>query len=562
MTLGGGSPRPIGRPWAMFVLAAVLLVAAAPAKPPTLDRLVPPGGQRGQTVEVTAEGTFETWPPRVWVEGHGVAAQASATKGKLTATLAPDALGVAWIRLYDDRGASEARPFLVGNLPEVLEVEPNDAPTAAQAIGGRGVTVNGRLAKPGDVDGFAVELQAGQTLVAALRAHETLGSPMDAVLQVARPDGLVLDQVDDAGGFDPRLAFVAPHAGTFVVRTFAFPAEPDASIRFAGGPAYLYRLTLATDAFADHPLPLSASRGQPGSVQVVGWNLPEAARLLPVAPDPAWPNLAWADHPAFAAPVPVRLVPHPVALEASRLATDPPQAIVAPISLTGRIAEPGERDRYRFNAGAGEPFRFRVASRSLGFPLDPVLRILSANGGILAEVDDAGPSNRDPEYRFAPTIAGDYQIEISDLNGRGGPRHVYQLDFLPANPEVRLTLARRQATLPAEGSLEIAVAVDRRDNYEGLLDISIEGLPARVTATRALSIPKTRTAQSVTLALTSHGASAWSGPIRIVGRALPPRPAPAIVPMVDPPGSAPQLPWLSILESVPDSDEPPCFEDW
>ena len=96
-------------------------------------------------------------------------------------------------------------------------------------------TVNGRLAKAGDVDGFAVSLTRGQTLVASLEAERPLGSPMDAVLQVVSPEGLVLAQNDDDVGRDPRIVFEAPSTGTYIVRLFAFPAKPDSSIRFAGG---------------------------------------------------------------------------------------------------------------------------------------------------------------------------------------------------------------------------------------------------------------------------------------------------------------------------------------
>ena len=45
------------------------------------------------------------------------------------------------------------------------------------------------------------------------------------------------------------MTFQAPDDGTYVVRLFAFPSVPDASVRFAGGERFIYRLTLTTGAF-------------------------------------------------------------------------------------------------------------------------------------------------------------------------------------------------------------------------------------------------------------------------------------------------------------------------
>src|SRR5206468_5446479 len=121
-----------------------------------------------------------------------------------------------WVRLYNAEGASTPAPFLIGNLKEINEQEPNDRPANAQVIADPNVTVNGVLTN-GDVDGFAVPLKAGQTLVAAVDAYARLGSPMDAVLQVTTPKGVVLAENHDDVQLDPRLAFTAAKPGTYIV---------------------------------------------------------------------------------------------------------------------------------------------------------------------------------------------------------------------------------------------------------------------------------------------------------------------------------------------------------
>src|SRR5579885_710126 len=196
------------RAWHVSLLVLSAWPAAGRAAPPALTYLYPAGAQRGQTVEVTAGGTFERWPVRAWVDRPGVEVRAAKERGKLTVAVARDAIpGVCWLRLYDEQGASGLRPFVVGTLPEVQEQEPNDTPASAQVLPSASVVVNGRLQKAGDVDAFAIRLHKGQTLVASLEANHTLGSPLDGVLQVRSADGFVLAQNNDEHGLDPQVVF-------------------------------------------------------------------------------------------------------------------------------------------------------------------------------------------------------------------------------------------------------------------------------------------------------------------------------------------------------------------
>ena len=71
--------------------------------------------------------------------------------------------------------------------------------------------------------------------------------------------------------------------GIVALCVVAFPATPDSSIRFAGAETYAYRLTLTTAGFADYPMPLAVPRADPGEVEVVGWNVPDAAKRLPIS---------------------------------------------------------------------------------------------------------------------------------------------------------------------------------------------------------------------------------------------------------------------------------------
>ena len=232
----------------VFLISA--LAGSISAAPPKVNYLFPAGAQRGQTASVTASGEFTNWPLQVWADRPGLTATCEKDKGKLKVEIAAEAVpGTYWLRLYDSEGAAAMRPFVVGTLPEVTEDETNDLPAKPQAVDAR-VVINGRLAKSGDVDGYRVELKEGQTLVASTVGHSILGSPMDCVLQIAelvsrqtssvsgsqpQVEAVVVAQNHDAVGLDPQLSYTAPRDGRYLVRVFAFPSEPDSSIRFAGG---------------------------------------------------------------------------------------------------------------------------------------------------------------------------------------------------------------------------------------------------------------------------------------------------------------------------------------
>ena len=228
-----------------------LFTTSAQAAPPTTTGLMPAGGQRGTSVEVTAIGTFDTWPVQVWTNSPHLFVQPGKDKGKLTIKIAPETLpGTYWLRCYDAQGAGQLRPFIVGILPEVSEIEPNDDARKAQLIAQPAV-VNGKLNKNGDVDCFAINMKQGQTLVASIQSHQVLRSAADMVMQLVTPTGTVLAQNHDYHGLDPQLNYTALRDEQVVVRLFAFPANPDSSIRFSGGELYFYRLTLTTAGFAD-----------------------------------------------------------------------------------------------------------------------------------------------------------------------------------------------------------------------------------------------------------------------------------------------------------------------
>ncbi|HBO53465.1 MAG TPA: hypothetical protein DD471_15865, partial [Planctomycetes bacterium] len=83
------------------------------------------------------------------------------------------------------------------------------------------------------------------------------------------------------------------------------------------------------------------------------------------------------------------------------------------------------RDFYSFKARAGQSLSFEVMSQRIGSALDPILRILDADGRELAFSDDA--AGADSRLAWRSEKDGAYLIELRDITYRGGESFSYRL---------------------------------------------------------------------------------------------------------------------------------------
>jgi Bacterial pre-peptidase C-terminal domain len=459
----------------LLIVIAGLVSLPLSAAPPTVDRIFPPGGRRGTTVAVKITGKVDA-RTRAWCSRPDVKVDLDAKSRTLKLTIPKETQpGVCWLRLYNAEGPSPPKAFVIGTLPEVIEKEPNDRLDQSQPLKSSAV-VNGVLSKSGDVDTFAVVLKKGQTLVASLTANNTLGSPMDGVLQVVSPRGFVLEQNDDDRGFDPQLAFAAPNDGTIHVRVFAFPATPNSSIRLSGAPTYLYRLTLTTGPFLDHPFPLAVSHGSEQRVELRGWNLPNDWKSLSI-PVSGPQSLAPILDERLANTGAVEVVSHSAAVEREPNSLKQPQPVELPTTVSGHIDGPRDVDVFQFPAKRGEQLRFRVEARSLGSPLDPVLRLFDAKGAVVAQAETRSATAIDETLSYRVPADGRYRLEVSDLHRRGGWRYFYRLTLGPQPDVEKVTVsADRFALLPGK-PLTIPVNVAGDGISSGRYKIEVRGLP-------------------------------------------------------------------------------------
>ncbi|MCA9115134.1 MAG: PPC domain-containing protein [Planctomycetaceae bacterium] len=484
-----------------------------------MTAVVPAGGQRGTTVDISSVGKPGTAPLSVWTAEPGLKFEPGEKPGQFRVTVSEEArTGTHRFRLYNAEGATAPLVFVVGALPEITETEPNNLVTEAASQELPRLTVNGALAKAADVDIFAVPLKQGQTLVASLLANRDLGSPMDGVLQILSPGGAVQVRNDDDHGLDPQVAFTATEDGTHYVRLFAFPAAPNSSVALSGSATYHYRLTLTSGPFVDYVQPMAIGP-QTEQVSVFGWNIPEELRSLPVSrtDDAEETVVSAADLPES---VSLPVTAGPALVEAAGLQDGQLQQLTVPSSVTGVISGPGETDGYSLALKKGETIQLMVEARSRYSLLDPLLTIRDAEGKLLKESDDEARNEFDVNLAWTAPADGTYTFQVRDVFRHGGPRYFYRLSVEAVKPDFGLSTEAERFTLTPGTPLEIPVSITR-SRLASEISISVRGLPSGLIVPPVTSAGKGDTSKKVTLQLSAVAASAVAGsyPFEVTGLA-------------------------------------------
>lgn len=417
-----------------FAALIFLNAASAKAEVPTLEYLLPSGGQQGTRASVSAGGKLEPWPVQAWADTTGLVFKATATKGQLEVQIAGDVpAGPHLVRVYTADGASAPRCFLVGILPEQVEKPPKDGPGQPEEIGKLPVTVNGRLAKKGETDAFVIKLEARQLLVASVAAYR-LDYPLDCSLRLLDSTGKELAANDDSHSLDPVLSHPIGQAGTYLLQLSAATDPSKTDARLSGSESAVYRLTVTSEALPPDALP---TLGKPGT------DSPDESMVL-------WSALQTA--------LPVLL----------------------PFSNDGQINPAGDEDRFRFPASQNERFYFRVQSGTLSSPLAALLTVRDQFGNVQAQTESRGAQDADLTWT-APT-EGSYTFTITDQARKGGIEYVYHLDIGNLLPDFQVTASDHAFRLKPGTTNEMLVTVLRPDGYESSMSLVLEGLPASVEA--------------------------------------------------------------------------------
>lgn len=498
-------------PSRITLLAVGLLALATPpaaADPPVASYIFPAGGRRGTTVEVRVGGlnlhskaSFEVVGPGVeasreirriettWFEGPPVPLPDSQQAedypkdyaGRVTLAAGAPLGPRAW-RVWTAEGASGSLPFIVGDLPELVEREVDGEPAPVSVV--LPVTVNGRIFPREDVDLWTFRLRRGEVLTATLDAGR-LGSPLDPWLEALGPDGRRIAGADPAPGCDTRLAFAADRDGTYTVKLHDVGAK--------GGQSFVYRLTLTTGPSVARVFPLGGRRGTVQAVHLDGLGVPEASEAVTLTTEGAGdgPRLSVV-RLACGATAAVEVDDLPESLEGEPN-DDPARAVrlAVPGVGNGRVGRAGDADVWAVALRRGVSYRIDVRAVRLGSRLDPVLTVTDPGGRELGRAEGSPAQGGDAVLSFRAPADGDYRLRVRDrFRSRGGPAWAYRLrvDESPA-PDVRLALAADTLTVPRGGSARLRVEADRIGGFSGPVAVEVDGLPPGVAPVWAVIGP-------------------------------------------------------------------------
>lgn len=484
--------------------------------------------------------------------GNRQATPALAETVTLEVTLLPDAPpGDHELRLKTPAGLSNPLVFSIGQLPEnvppvVTATSARDAArpraTDPRDRGTQEVTLpaalNGQIL-PGEADRFRFQARQGQRLVFAVAARALIPYLADAVpgwfqatLAVYDAKGRELAYADDYRfNPDPVVTCEIPADGTYTVEI------KDAIYR--GREDFVYRIAAGELPFVTSIFPLGGTAGQPVSLALQGWHLPQPKlEISEPGRGPGIFSLAVREHGILSNPVRFALSQRPSQLEIEpNGGAGAAQAITLPLVVDGRIDRAGDEDTFRFEGHGGTELVAEVLARRLGSPLDSVLTLTDASGRRLATNDDwddkgSGLLTHHADSRLRVTLPADgtYVLRLADTQRRGGVDYGYRLQIGPPQPDFELRVIPSAINIRAGATVPVTVHVLRRDGFGGEIVLGLQNAPAGFALSGAripahhdavrLTLTAPANAREGTLALNVLGAATILGR-EVVHRAVP-----------------------------------------
>jgi hypothetical protein len=165
------------------------------------------------------------------------------------------------------------------------------------------------------------------------------------------------------------------------------------------------------------------------------------------------------------------------------------ESLLPPCGITGVLDQPDGKNHHFRTWKKGEVWSLALEARRIGSPLDVSLAILGPDGKELARNDDL-PETTDAGLEFSVPADGTYQIVVSDLSGKSGPRSaIYRLVVRQHPSDFALTLPSQRVSVPLGGKLDLPVTAVRRGGFKGPIALTFRGLPAGISIPPNLVIP-------------------------------------------------------------------------
>ena len=542
----------------LLTLALTLLtvgVGQAQTYPRTLlERVSPPGGQVGTTVEVTLTGNYLDDITGLYVSDKRLKAEKvpdpkvdpkkknppkPPVKFKITIPSNMD-VGVYDIRVIGKWGISNPRAFEVGTLKEIEEKEANNDVEQAQKVE-LNTTVNGIVNNRTDVDYYAFEAKKGQRIVLSCSGFN-IDSRLDPLLELYDPNGKLLANDRYYSNRNAVVDHLVQTDGLHYVRLCQFAY-------IIGGNDTFYRLDISTGPWIDSAYPPVVQVGKASPVTIYGKNLPggsidpnmkldgrplEKATVQITPPmnvfneggvdfsgllPPSNATMSSFEYRAkngnmTSNPVQITFSKVPVVIDNEKNnSLETSQPVTLPGTICGRIEQLGDEDWYKFTAKKGEVYTVEGFADRLGIPVNLFLTIKRGDTKKVLTTIESHPeitdsvnsrfyvSTEDPKGRITIPVDGEYYImaKTHTSYARSGPRFVYRVTVQKEDPDFQVFVVSNNTdniggfTLNQGGRQSLDVKVLRQDGFDGEILLEAEGLPNGVTCKPQPVGPKLKT---------------------------------------------------------------------
>ena len=149
--------------------------------------------------------------------------------------------------------------------------------------------------------------------------------------------------------------------------------------------------------------------------------------------------------------------------------------------------------------------------------------------------DDGGVrfGGKDSRLHFEAPADGDYFVRIGDVRGLEGERYAYRLTVREPAPDFEVAFDPKSFNLPKGGRVSVNVTADRKDGFDGPIEVELQDLPPGLTATSA-RIPAG--AATTVLMLAAAADASFQGQKASLPSMHPPLPGTSAAPAHDIPG--------------------------
>lgn len=511
------------RGYAPKVIVAVLLAAlpaAAQRGYPRIETVYPGAVARGETTEVLLRGRYNLQhAEQILFDGGGISAAIGEWSAeevteppqnklpvfatellRIKVTVAADARpGIRPFRVLTKGSVSALAHLLVSPSPVVNEAESNDSNREAQSLG-PAQTVNGLLDKEADLDVYQIEAKAGETLNFTVYSAR-LQHPVpqleknfaDLTMSLRDSADAEIAAADDWHGQDPELSHTFEKSGVYYLHL--------REARYHSGKnTWWYALSVDSSPRVTSVFPSAVKAGSRAKLQLEGFNLAGNGAYEIDIPADAREKFSFvvASDRGESYPVDLLVTDLITAVEPSGPHEFTP--IQVPAGVSGRIASDGETDRYRFSARKNDRLEFLVQRGNAA--IDPLMEIRDASGRLLAARDDlvntlgqgargelAFPVDKNARIEWTTPSDGEYEVHVRDANFFGGKDYVYHLIARAQEPDFVLILDDDRMPAGPGGSYTSVVTLERRNGFEGAVELAVRELPKGLVAEKSVIPP-------------------------------------------------------------------------